>query len=400
MYILVLNCGSSSVKFQLVDKRTQHCRAKGLVERIGLPTPRLVYRLGDGTPIKRNLEIRDHSGAIAVALDMLTDPTYGVMKDKSEVVGVGHRVVHGGERFSDSVRISEEVVGEIKACERFAPLHNPHNLRGILVCQDLLPGVAQVAVFDTAFHQTMPPEAYLYAVPMDLYRKLKIRKYGFHGTSHKYVAEQAAQILNRPLQELRIITCHLGNGASMTAVLYGKSVDTSMGFTPLEGLVMGTRCGDIDPACVTHIMYEEKLTPTQVDELLNKKSGMLGLCESTSDMRDIEHHAMEGSEKHLLALEIYCRRIRKYVGAYAAVLGGVDAIVFTAGVGENSPIVRRMVCDKLGYLGVHLDREKNERSELMISTGTPAVLVIPTNEELAIARDTIAVIGATWPPSS
>ena len=397
MYILVLNCGSSSVKFQLVDQGTQQCMAKGLVERIGLPAPRLVYRLGDGTALKKSLEINDHAGAIAVALDMLTDPAHGVMKNKSEVAGIGHRVVHGGERFCDSVLITKEVVGEIKACERFAPLHNPHNLRGILVCQELLPGVPQVAVFDTAFHQTMPPEAYLYAVPLELYRKLKIRKYGFHGTSHKYVAEQAAQILGRPLQELRIITCHLGNGASMTAVLHGKSIDTSMGFTPLEGLVMGTRCGDIDPACVTHIMYEEKLTPTQVDDLLNKKSGMLGLCETTSDMRDIEHQAMQGAEKHRLALEIYCRRIRKYIGAYAAVLGGVDAIVFTAGVGENSPIVRGMVCEGLGYLGVELDRAKNERSELVISNGTPAVFVIPTNEELAIARDTLAVIGAMSP---
>lgn len=395
MFILVLNCGSSSVKFQLVDQHTQRCMAKGLVERIGLPSPRLVYRGGgNGTPIKKELEIRDHAGAITVALRMLTDPEVGVMKDRSEVAGVGHRVVHGGERFSDSVLITAEVLDEIKACERFAPLHNPHNLRGILVCQELLPGVPQVAVFDTAFHQTMPPEAYLYAVPMELYRKLKIRKYGFHGTSHKYVAEQAAQILGRPLQDLRIITCHLGNGASMAAVLHGKSVDTSMGFTPLEGLVMGTRCGDMDPACVTHIIYEEKLSPTQVDELLNKKSGMLGLCETTSDMRDIERLAMEGSAKHRLALEIYCRRILKYVGAYAAVLGGVDALVFTAGVGENSPIVRRKVCERLGYLGVRLDHEKNERSDPLISTGSPAVLVIPTNEELAIARDTAAVIAA------
>jgi acetate kinase len=261
------------------------------------------------------------------------------------------------------------------------------------VCQELLPGAPQVAVFDTAFHQTMPPEAYLYAIPMALYAKLKIRKYGFHGTSHKYVSEQAARVLGRPLDDLKIITCHLGNGASMAAVQGGKSVDTSMGFTPLEGLVMGTRCGDIDPACVTHIMYEEKLSPTQVDDLLNKKSGMLGLCEATSDMRDIENHAMEGLEKFRLALDIYCRRIRKYVGAYAAVLGGVDALVFTAGVGENSPIVRRMVCEDLGFLGVRLDEAKNERSELIISTGSVAVLVIPTNEELAIARDTIAVIG-------
>ncbi len=392
MYILVLNCGSSSVKFQLIDEETLRCMAKGLVERIGLPDPRLVYRPSNGDTLKRPLDIRDHAGAISAALDALTDPSHGVMKDTSAVLAVGHRVVHGGERFSDSVLITPEVIDEIRACERYAPLHNPHNLRGILVCQRLLPGVPQVAVFDTAFHQSMPPEAYHYAIPMALYRKLRIRKYGFHGTSHKYVAERAAAILGKPFDSLRIITCHLGNGASMTAVLNGKSIDTSMGFTPLEGLVMGTRCGDIDPACVVHIMHEENLSPKQVDDLLNTKSGMLGLCETTSDMRDIERLAEEGSQPHRLALEIYCRRIRKYIGAYAAVLGGVDAIVFTAGVGENSPIVRAKACEGLGFLGVTIDPEKNERSETLISSGPTAVLVIPTNEELAIAQDTLAII--------
>ncbi len=392
MYILVLNCGSSSVKFQLFDKTTQQSLARGLIEKIGSSVAGLKYVPLEGPRITEQLEVLDHAAAIRLALRTLTNQKYGVMKDVSEVEGVGHRVVHGGERFVDSVLITDEVLEQIENCAQFAPLHNPHNLRGIKACEVLLPNLPQIAVFDTAFHQTMKPEAYLYGLPLALYRKLGIRRYGFHGTSHRYVAQEAARILDTPITDLKIITCHLGNGASITAVDGGESMDTSMGFTPLEGLIMGTRCGDIDPAIVPYMMKRENLSARDVDSLMNKSSGVLGLSENTNDMREIEDEALSGSEENMFILEIYSRRIKKYIGAYAAALGGLNAIVFTGGVGENSPIVRELSTRGLEFMGVVLDRKKNQASSDIISTGSVDVLVVRTNEELAIARDTIAII--------
>ncbi len=397
MKILVLNSGSSSVKYQLIEMEGEEVICKGIVERIGKADAIVRYRPA-GRPEKREVRpVADHTDAINAVLAMLLDPEIGVIGDKSEIAAVGHRTVHGGEEFASSVRIDEQVLQTIRDCSVFAPLHNPHNLRGIEVCMELLPGTPQVAVFDTAFHQTMPPTAYLYALPYSLYRKFKVRRYGFHGTSHRYVAHKAAEVLGRPIEELKIITCHLGNGASVAAVKHGRSVDTSMGFTPLEGLVMGTRCGDIDPALVLYIMEREGLSPEEMDELLNKRSGMLGLTELSHDMREIEEKAREGDERCNLALDIYCHRIKKYIGAYAAVMGGVDAVVFTGGVGEKSDVVRRRVCRDMEFLGIVFDEDANMRhvpwarvkpASPHISTGPTKVLVIPTNEELVIARDT------------
>jgi acetate kinase len=329
------------------------------------------------------------------------DAQTGVIHDKEEIAAVGHRTVHGGEAFATSVRIDDQVIQTIRECAVFAPLHNPHNLKGIEVCLDLLPDTPQVAVFDTAFHQTMPPSSYLYALPYSFYEKLQVRRYGFHGTSHRYVAQRAAEAMGCLIQELKLITCHLGNGASVTAVLHGKSVDTSMGFTPLEGLVMGTRCGDIDPALVLYLMDTLALSPEEMDDLLNKKSGMLGLSGISNDMREIEEEAEKGNEQAELALKVYARRIIKYIGAYAAAMDGVDAIVFTGGVGENSARVRRMVCRNLRLLGVKYDEEANMRhvpgakvrpDSPHISTGPTKVLVLATNEELVIARDTREIL--------
>lgn len=392
MRVLVLNCGSSSVKFQLFDAEAGESLARGLVEKIGSSMAGLRYRPEGGNEITEVLEVLEHGAAIRLALSTLCNPTYGVIEDPSEVEAVGHRVVHGGERFSDAVLITKEVIAETKACSRFAPLHNPHNLKGILACQELLPGVAQVAVYDTAFHQTMPKEAYLYALPLGLYRKLGIRRYGFHGTSHRYVAGAAAEMLGRPLDTLKLVTCHLGNGASVAAICGGKSVDTSMGFTPLEGLVMGTRCGDIDPAIVPYVIQRERLSVAEADALMNKSSGLLGLTESTNDMREIEEEALGGSQQCRLALDIFCRRVKKYVGAYAALLGGVDAVVFTGGIGENSPVVRQKSTEGLEFMGIVLDPERNRRHDTVVSSGDVAVMVVRTNEELAIAKDTVAVL--------
>jgi len=374
---------------------------KGIVERIGTDDAILRYRPTGRAEVREVRPVADHAEAIDSFLSSVMDPEIGVIKDKSEIAGVGHRVVHGGEDFAGSVRVDGEVLETIKTCVAFAPLHNPHNLEGIRVCGELLPGVPQVAVFDTAFHQTMPPVSYLYALPYDLYRKLKVRRYGFHGTSHYYVAHRAAEILNRPIDELKIVTCHLGNGASVAAVKNGKSVDTSMGFTPLEGLVMGTRCGDIDPALVLYIMKTEGLTPAEMDAMLNKESGMLGLTELSFDMRDIEGGAQEGNKQCELALDIYAQRIKKYIGAYAAEMGGVDAVVFTGGIGEKSDIVRRRVCKDMAFLGILFDEDANgehvpwnkeEPSTPHLSVGPTKVLVIPTNEELVIARDTCEIL--------
>jgi acetate kinase len=401
MQILVLNCGSSSVKYQLLEMDHEQVIAKGIIERIGTGDAILRYQ-PTGRPEKREVRpVATHAQAIAVLVSSLMDPAIGVIRNRDDIAAVGHRTVHGGEAFADSVQVDPSVIESIQACAVFAPLHNPHNLEGIKACMELLPGTPQVAVFDTAFHQTMTPTSYLYALPYSLYEKMKVRRYGFHGTSHLYVAQRAAEELGRPIEQLKIITCHLGNGASVTAVKSGKSVDTSMGFTPLEGLVMGTRCGDIDPALVLHIMNVEGLSPREMDELLNKKSGLLGLSGVSHDMREIQELAQKGDKRADLALDIYCYRIRKYIGAYAAALGGVDAVVFTGGVGENSHVVRQRVCMGMEFLGIVLDEDANIRHSPSgqsrpdsphISTGKTKVLVIPTNEELVIARDTQRIL--------
>jgi acetate kinase len=374
---------------------------KGVIEKIGQDDAIVRYR-PTGRPEQRDIRpIADHNQAIHAVLTALVDPQTGVIGDLTEIAAVGHRTVHGGESFASSVQIDDDVVQTIRDCSVFAPLHNPANLKGIEVCMELLPGTPQVAVFDTAFHQTMPAASYLYALPYPIYEKLRVRRYGFHGTSHMYVAQQAAQVLDRPIEELKLITCHLGNGASIAAVKHGKSVDTSMGFTPLEGLVMGTRCGDIDPALVLYLMNTMGLSPQEMDALLNTKSGMLGLTEISHDMRIIEDEAMKGDPRCQLALDIYCLRIKKYIGAYAAEMGGVDAVVFTGGIGENSDIVRRQVCKDMEYLGIEHDKEANmehvpwnkePRSTPHISAGPTKVLVIATNEELVIARDTMEIL--------
>jgi len=394
--ILVVNCGSSSVKYQFIDMNGEKVLCKGLAERIGIEGGRLVHRVNnDKHVIERNM--KDHEEALKLVLDVLVDPEIGVIKDLSEIDAVGHRVVHGAERFASSVLIDEEVMKALEENVHLAPLHNPPNIIGIKAIQKLLPKVPNVGVFDTAFHQSMPKKAYLYALPYELYETHRIRRYGFHGTSHRYVSRRAAEILGRDYYDFKVITCHLGNGASIAAVRHGKSIDTSMGFTPLEGLVMGTRCGDIDPAIVIYLQQNLGMSVEKVYDLLNKKSGMLGLTNNlSSDMRDIEDAAHSGNEIAQLALDIYVYRIAKYIGAYAAAMNGVDAIVFTAGVGENSPYVREKVCEYLGFLGVKIDRQLNDVKGLERIISTPdskvAVLIVPTNEELVIARDTKYIV--------
>jgi acetate kinase len=392
MKVLVLNSGSSSVKFQFIRMEGEVLLAKGIVEKIGSSDAIVTYQPEGRNRIREIREVLNHGAAIEMVLALLLHPQHGVIRDKSEIDGIGHRVVHGGEDFSESVLITDKVKATIRKCIQFAPLHNPHNLKGIEACESLLPGVPQVGVFDTAFHQTIPPKAFIYGLPYTLYRKLGIRRYGFHGTSHNYVALRAAESLGRPIGKLRLITCHLGNGASITAVAWGKSVDTTMGFTPLEGLVMGTRCGSIDPALVPYIMEREKLGAKDIDSIMNKNSGMLGLTETSNDMREIEQEAARGSERHQLALEIYCHSVKKYIGAYMAEMGRVDAIVFTGGIGENSKLVRWLVCAGLDEFGIVLDAKKNDANERLVSSGRVKVLVVPTNEELAIARDTQQIL--------
>ena len=397
MKVLVLNSGSSSVKFQFMRMEDEGLLAKGIVEKIGSSDAIVTYQPEGRTRIREIREVLNHSVAIEMVLGLLLHPQHGVIRQKNEIDGIGHRVVHGGEDFSESVLITDKVKATIRKCIQFAPLHNPHNLKGIEACEELLPGVPQVGVFDTAFHQTIPPKAYIYGLPYVLYRKLGVRRYGFHGTSHNYVALKAAEILGRPIGKLHLITCHLGNGASITAVAGGKSVDTTMGFTPLEGLVMGTRCGSIDPALVPYIMEREKLGTKEVDSIMNKNSGMLGLTETSHDMREIEQEAAHGSERHQLALEIYCHTVKKYIGAYVAEMGRVDAIIFTGGVGENSRLVRRLVSAGLEEFGIVLDAAKNEANERVISSGRVKIMVVPTNEELAIARDTLRILSSLEP---
>jgi len=388
MKVLVLNSGSSSVKFQLIRMEDERLLAKGIVEKVGSSDAIITYQPEGKNRIREIREVLNHGAAIEIVLQLLLHPQHGVIRDRREIDGIGHRVVHGGEDFSGSVLITDKVKATIRKCIQFAPLHNPHNLKGIEACEVLMPGVPQVGVFDTAFHQTIPPKAHIYGLPYALYRKLSIRRYGFHGTSHSYVAHLAAGVLRRPIQQTRLITCHLGNGASITAVNGGKSIDTTMGFTPLEGLIMGTRCGSIDPALVPYIMEREKLNAKEIDSIMNKNSGMLGLTETSNDMREIEQEAARGSERHKLAIDIYCHYIKKNIGAFMAELGRVDAIVFTGGIGENSRLVRKLVTEGMEALGVILDPEKNEKNEREIGSGRVRLLVIPTNEELAIARDT------------
>lgn len=392
MKVLVINCGSSSLKYQVLDMTNESLQAKGLVERIGMDGSVITHEKIGMDKVKTEVPMKDHKDAIKQVLDAVQNEEYGVVKSMDEIGAVGHRVVHAGEKFAESVLIDDAVIAALEECVELAPLHNPPNLLGIAACKDLMPNTPMVAVFDTAFHQTMPPEAYLYALPYEYYEKYGIRKYGFHGTSHKYVAQRAAAMLNVNINDLKLITCHLGNGASVSAIKHGRCIDTSMGFTPLEGLVMGTRCGDIDPAIVTYIRKKENLPQGVANEILNKKSGVLGISGVSSDFRDLEEAVAEGNERAALALRIFAKKVRFYIGAYIAEMNGVDAIVFTAGVGENDVNMRELICTDIGNLGIKLDLIKNKvrGKETIVSTEDSKVklLLIPTNEELMIARDT------------
>ena len=395
MNILVINCGSSSLKYQLINSETEGVLAKGLCERIGIDGM-LTYQPEGGEKEKSEIAMPTHTEAINAVLAALTNEKSGVIKSLSEVGAVGHRVVHGGEKFTSSCLINDESMKAIEECNDLAPLHNPANLIGIRACQELMPGVPMVAVFDTAFHQTMPDVAYTYGIPYEYYEKYKVRRYGFHGTSHSYVSKRTAEIVGKPYDQMKIIVCHLGNGASISAVNCGKSVDTSMGLTPLEGLVMGTRSGDLDPAIIDFVGKKEGLSLDEMNEVLNKKSGMLGISGVSSDGRDLEAAAETGNKRAQLALDVFDYRVIKYIGAYAVAMNGVDAIAFTAGIGENNIKMRKDVCSSLTYLGVKLDEEKNNvRGEERIISADDSkvqVLLVPTNEELAIARETLALV--------
>ena len=395
MKILVINCGSSSLKYQLIDSDTEAVLATGLCERIGIDGDFTYQKAGCGKD-KSHYDMPDHTVAVSKVLSALTDPENGVIADLSEIGAVGHRVVHGGEKFASSVVITDEVIKAVEECNDLAPLHNPANIIGINACSELMPGVPQVAVFDTAFHQTMPKEAFLYAVPYEYYTKYGVRKYGFHGTSHSYVSKRVADILGKDYSELKTVVCHLGNGASICAVDGGKSVETSMGLTPLMGLIMGTRSGEIDPGAMEYIAKKEGLDLAGVMNVLNKKSGMLGLSGISSDFRDIDEAMEKGDEQAAAAYNAFIHRVVSYVGAYTAVMNGVDAIVFTAGVGENDGSVRANVCKSLEYLGVKIDEEANKSREDEVIISTPdskvTVLKVATNEELMIARETLALV--------
>lgn len=396
MKVLVINCGSSSLKYQVLDMTTETLLAKGLVERIGIEGSILSHEKIGMDKFKLTTPMASHKEAIAHVLEALIDAEHGVISSMDEIGAVGHRVVHAGEKYSSSVMINEDVIKALEECVELAPLHNPPNLLGIAACQELMPNTPMVGVFDTAFHQTMPPESYIYAIPYEYYDKYKIRRYGFHGTSHKYVAERTADILGVNIEDLKIITCHLGNGASVTAIKRGKSIDTSMGFTPLEGLVMGTRSGDIDPAIVSYIRQKENLPAGESTNILNKKSGVLGISGVSSDFRDLEDAVAAGNERAALALKVFAHKVRFYIGAYIAEMNGVDAIVFTAGVGENDINIRDLICSELGNLGIKLDLVKNKvkGKETIISRDDSKVkiLLVPTNEELMIARDTFNLV--------
>lgn len=400
---MVVNAGSSSLKYQLIDMSDEHVLARGIAERIATAGGRnasLTHEATGKRKIKIKAEIPNHQVAMRLVFEALTDPETGVIQDVSQISAIGHRVVHGGESFSDSVIINREVMDTISRLSQLAPLHNPPNLMGIEAAMQIMPEAPQVAVFDTAFHQTVPRHAYVYALPYELYSRHGIRRYGFHGTSHKYVVSRARRILEErgvPRESQKIVTCHLGNGVSFTAVKGGKSVDTSMGLTPVEGLVMGTRCGDIDPAIIPFLQKELGYSADDIDNLINKKSGLLGISGVSNDMRDIQSRAEAGDERSKLAFDIFCYRAKKYIGAYAAAMGGLDAIVFTAGIGEHSPAVRAAICNGLEFLGVRIDPEKNAACQGECDTSAEydgvRVLVIPTNEELAIARETVRVVG-------
>ena len=397
MKILVINAGSSSLKYQLIDMETEKVMAKGLCERIGIDghlkhTP----LVGNKKVFEADIPMPTHAEAIAASIDKLVSPEYGVISSMSEIDAVGHRVLHGGEKFSQPVLINGPVMDAIEECIPFGPLHNPANLTGIKACQAVMGDVPMVAVFDTAFHQTMPGKAYMYAVPYEYYKNDSVRRYGFHGTSHRYVSGHCAEVMGRPAEELKLISCHLGNGSSICAIDGGKCVDTSMGFTPLVGLPMGTRCGDLDPGAMQFIMNKHNIGIDDMLTILNKKSGVLGISGVGSDFRDLEKAAKEGNERAQLALDKFAYEVRKYIGSYAAAMGGVDIITFTAGVGENGPDMRESICKGLEFLGVHVDHEKNQvrgkETDISAADSTVKVYVIPTNEELMIARDTLALV--------
>lgn len=397
MNILVINCGSSSLKYQLIDNDTERVLAKGLCERIGIAGSAITHQPAGGQKVTTEVEMPNHTVAVNMVIEKLTDKEAGVIRSLDEIGAVGHRVVHGGEKFAASVVITDEVMKQVEECNDLAPLHNPANLVGINSCREVMPHVPMVGVFDTAFHQTMPKKAYMYGLPYEYYDKYKVRRYGFHGTSHDFVSKRAAKILGKDSKELKIIVCHLGNGASVSAVKYGESVDTSMGLTPLEGLIMGTRSGDIDPAIVTFIAEKEGITAGEVIDVCNKRSGVLGLSDNlSSDFRDLAEAAAKGYEKARLALETYAYRVGKYIGAYAAAMNGVDVIAFTAGAGENNAEVRRLIGQYIGFLGTNIDEEKNKvRGEEIILSDEGArvvTMVVPTNEELAIARETARLV--------
>ena len=396
MNVLVINCGSSSLKFQLINSDSEQVLAKGLCERIGIDGS-LTYQPAGGEKVKSDKAMPTHTEAIQFVIDALTDDKTGVVKDLKEIGAVGHRVVHGGEKFAKSVVITDEVMKAIEECNDLAPLHNPANLIGINACQELMPGTPMVAVFDTAFHQTMPAKAYMYGLPYEYYDKYKVRRYGFHGTSHSFVSKRAAELVGKPYDAVKTIVCHLGNGASICAVENGESVDTSMGLTPLEGLVMGTRSGDIDPAILEFIAKKEGLDIAGLMTMLNKKSGVFGLSNNlSSDFRDLTSAAKSGNEIAATTVDVFCYRVAKYVGSYVAAMNGVDVIAFTAGIGENASLVREKVMEYLGYLGVAIDKEANDSHGEEVKISTPDskvdVFVIPTNEELAIARETVALV--------
>jgi acetate kinase len=396
MKILVLNSGSSSIKFRLMESDTARVLARGLIERIGEENGRMRYLRGDDGESVREEPIEDHRKGLSMVLETLTDPGVGALKSLEEIEAIGHRVVHGGEEFSDSVLIDDEVIAGIEKCSPMAPLHNPHNLEGIRAAMKNLPGTPNVAVFDTAFHQTMPPVAYIYPLPWEYYEDKRIRRYGFHGPSHQYVAARAAEMMGRPPEELCIVTCHLGNGCSLTAVKNGRSIDTSLGYGTMCGVMMGTRCGDVDPAIIVELAKSHGMTPEEINRVIYKESGLLGISGVSRDMRDVEEAAESGNRRAALALDLFADKVRKYIGGYAVTMGALDAVVFTAGVGENGPEIREKICSGLEVLGASIDPERNlARGREEDITGPDSrvrVLVIPTNEELMIARETAGLV--------
>ncbi len=396
MNILVINAGSSSLKFQLLDMKEKKIVVKGICDRIGIPNSVMKYEVTGKDKIVKNKEMSKHKEAIAAVLEALLDKDIGVIKSVSEIAGVGHRVLHGGEKFHDPALIDDKVMDAIRECIPLGPLHNPANIMGIEGCAAEMPDTPMVAVFDTGFHQTMPEHVYIYAIPYEAYEKYSIRKYGFHGTSHKYVAQRAAEIMGKPIEELKLISCHLGNGASISAVKYGKCVDTSMGLTPLDGLEMGTRCGTLDPAVLTFLMQKEGMSASEMDTYLNKKSGLLGVSGLSNDMRDLQSAAKKGNKRAQLAIDIFCYRVKVFIGSYFAAMNGADAIIFTGGIGENDSVIRMKSLDEMDSLGIMIDSEKNnvraEEVDISASDAKVRTLIIPTNEELAIARETMKLI--------